>query len=301
MTTPVIMQSQDISFSQFYAAPLYLNPSLSGNTECARLATTYRNQWPGIPDAFETLHLAYDQSFPEMNSGIGVSVLLDKKTESLSTSALKASYAYTFQASDEWIVRAGLEAGITQANLDFTALSDYIEPNNYSSKVNPDFAVGLSFDWDGRYYGGLAIHHLNEPDYSFYENGSASVPMKYTLSGGALYEYDPAIYSKKSIFFSPNFIYQQQGAFRQLNLGMYVKISPLIAGLWFRHNFENPDAAIALIGLETKKYKIGYSYDYSVSPLANYSGGSHEVSISYKFCIYVEKRRKVRAIKCPEF
>jgi hypothetical protein len=74
-----------------------------------------------------------------------------------------------------------------------------------------------------------------------------------------------------------------------------------VFGTWFRHNFENPDAAIVLLGLQHNDLKIGYSYDYSLSDLGSFSGGAHEVSLSWNFCIYVEKNRKVRAIKCPEF
>ena len=43
--------AQDPQFSQFYAAPLYLNPAFAGSAQEARVGINYRNQWPQIDDA----------------------------------------------------------------------------------------------------------------------------------------------------------------------------------------------------------------------------------------------------------
>ena len=50
-----LMQSyaQDLHFSQFYAAPLYLNPAFAGTAGGPRFILNYRNQWPGINNAFK--------------------------------------------------------------------------------------------------------------------------------------------------------------------------------------------------------------------------------------------------------
>jgi len=82
---------------------------------------------------------------------------------------------------------------------------------------------------------------------------------------------------------SPNVVYVQQGSFHQLNLGMYANTYPLVAGLWLRHTFGNPDAVIALLGLQQKNYKIGYSFDYTISRLTIKSGGAHEISVAWMF------------------
>ena len=42
---------QDPQLTQFYSCPLYLAPSFAGATQQHRVATTYRNQWPGLPAA----------------------------------------------------------------------------------------------------------------------------------------------------------------------------------------------------------------------------------------------------------
>src|SRR5690554_5696545 len=78
LSTLLQVQAQDLHFSQFYAAPLYLSPSLAGATDGARLAMTYRNQWPGISTAFSTMAVSFDNFFPAFNSGLGLQLIQDR-------------------------------------------------------------------------------------------------------------------------------------------------------------------------------------------------------------------------------
>ncbi|MEX2566596.1 MAG: type IX secretion system membrane protein PorP/SprF, partial [Cyclobacteriaceae bacterium] len=38
---------QDFHYTQFYAAPLNLNPAFTGAMETMRIGANYRKQWPG--------------------------------------------------------------------------------------------------------------------------------------------------------------------------------------------------------------------------------------------------------------
>ena len=57
------LHGADPQFTQFYSVPLYLGPSFAGATQQHRVSATYRLQWAGIPGAFSTYAIAYDQSF----------------------------------------------------------------------------------------------------------------------------------------------------------------------------------------------------------------------------------------------
>ena len=85
-----------------------------------------------------------------------------------------------------------------------------------------------------------------------------------------------------------------------MNVGMYVNKFPFVLGCWMRHNFGNPDALIALLGFQTKNYKIGYSYDYTISNLTNKSGGAHEITIAWLFLKSMSPKR-YHALECPTF
>ena len=125
--------------------------------------------------------------------------------------------------------------------------------------------------------------------------------MKYTVHAGSVINLrENGADEGREFSISPNILYQQQFKFHQLNLGLYLTIDPFIGGLWFRYNFENADALIPMIGFHYQNLRVGYSYDFTISRLMAVSGGGHEVSASWQFpCI--EKRRHIRAIKCPRF
>src|SRR6187431_3402392 len=64
--------AQDPQFSQFYAAPLYLNPALTGATGQARAGINYRNQWPAIDANFTTMSAYFDYFIEDKSSGVGI-------------------------------------------------------------------------------------------------------------------------------------------------------------------------------------------------------------------------------------
>lgn len=146
------------------------------------------------------------------------------------------------------------------------------------------------------FFFGVAAHHLNMPNESMII-GTSRLPMRFTGHMGAEIKL-----GKKSQFVNqtsimPNIIYQYQNGFQELALGTYVKYGAFTAGAWYR----NRDAFILSIGINTGKFKLGYSYDVTVSKLNNgVSGGSHEVSLGlYLNC--KDKPVTFRTISCPSF
>ena len=70
--------AQDFQLSQYYQAPLYLNPGFTGITPQQRVVLNHRVQWPNLPQAFATYALSYDIFVNELRSGFGVLVTTDK-------------------------------------------------------------------------------------------------------------------------------------------------------------------------------------------------------------------------------
>src|SRR5215207_4039322 len=71
--------AQDPQFSQFYAAPLYLNPAMAGATGQARAGINYRNQWPAIDANFTTMSAYFDYFIEDYNSSVGMIITRDKE------------------------------------------------------------------------------------------------------------------------------------------------------------------------------------------------------------------------------
>ena len=111
LTAPSVT-AQDPQFSQFYAAPLYLNPAFAGSTGQARVGMNYRNQWPSIDANFNTISAYADTYIESKNSGVGVLINRDKEgTLGLQSMSISLQYAYDLQLIKGLSFRPGFQAG----------------------------------------------------------------------------------------------------------------------------------------------------------------------------------------------
>jgi len=308
--------SQDPEFSQFYANPLYLNPALAGATICPRVMGNFRDQWPSIGGAYVTYNAAYDQYVDAIHGGVGLLVTADRTGGGkLNTTQISLIYAYKFNISAKLTAAGAVQAGYYQRhlswdNLVFEDMIDprlgVVQPTKESAPDNPtigapDFAAGVMLGYNEQYYGGVSVSHLSQPKFGFYSGNTTKLDMKFTMhAGGVINLKEDGYGDDREFSISPNILYQQQFKFHQLNVGTYLTIDPLIIGVWFRHNFENADALIPFLGVHYQNFRFGFSYDVTLSRLKGVTGGAYEASASWQFpCI--EKRRHIRAIKCPRF
>ncbi|MBW6491757.1 MAG: PorP/SprF family type IX secretion system membrane protein [Lentimicrobium sp.] len=313
------VNAQDPTFSQYYGNPLFLNPALAGSKVCPRLTFNYRNQWPAIPSTFVTYSASYDQYIDAVSGGVGIMVLSDNQGDGTITGThVDAMYSFMTNLSSTLTMNTGFQVSFIQNKLNWNRyiFGDQIErgllgnlpptlesPPDRLNVAMVDFSTGVLFGYNQTMYFGFAAHHISQPDNSFYSIGNSKLDMKLTAHAGALIDmrgdYTGGNILEMSV--SPNIMYQQQGKFHQLNLGLYFNVYPLVVGAWFRNNFENSDAVIGLVGFQHEKFKVGYSYDYTISPLTN-SGthGAHEISFAWLFDCR-QKTFKHRAIKDPLF
>ena len=315
------VRAQDPAFSQFYANPLFLNPALAGATECGRLNLNYRNQWPAMGNAFITYGVSYDQNIESIKSGFGIVVMSDRQGDgALTRSSASLFYSYKLKVSDPITISFGMEGTFLQDHLDWNKLqfADQFNietkqfdlptsetPPSKNSVASPDFSVGAVMNYYDEWFAGVAVNHITQPDISFYDNTTSKLAMKYTVHGGVNVNLSKGMlgnFSQNDYLLQVNLLYLQQESFNQINAGLYINKYPFVLGGWFRHNFSNPDAAIVLVGVTWKNLRFGYSYDFTVSKIGGSSGGAHEISFSWDFCIYKQqKRRTIRAIKAPMF
>ena len=299
--------AQDPQFTQFYANPLYLNPAFAGTARCPRFCLNYRNEWPGLYKTYITTSASYDQHIDALSGGIGLLVMQDRAGNgTLVTTDASLMYSYHLNVTREFSVNFGLQGGYHQKTLDWTKLTfgDMIDrrrgfvyntneaPSNYPNQTvrAADVSAGI-LGYSKRYFVGVAVNHLTQPNEAFI-GSSSPLPMKITVHAGANIE----LTKGGETYISPNILYQYQGQFQQLNLGLYFVKKNIVAGLWYR----NQDAMIALIGYQTPHFKFGYSYDVTVSKLANVSAGSHEISAQFQLNCR-PKHRKFRTVSCPSF
>jgi type IX secretion system PorP/SprF family membrane protein len=301
--------AQDPQFTQFYANPLYLNPAFAGTARCPRVVMNYRNQWPALSGTFVTTSASYDQHVEGLMGGLGLIVMHDQAGRgTLNTTNVSGIYSYQQAISRKFSMKVGFQATYFQKSLDWNKLTfgDQIDPRRgfiYNTNDvprggtvgNADFSAGI-LGYSDVFFVGFAAHHLTQPNESLIV-GESRLPMKMTGHAGAAIPVGMAgKYGTPRTRISPNVLYQQQAAFRQLNLGLYVDHGPITAGVWYRTR----DAFIALVGFHTDKFKFGYSYDVTTSRLTTATAGSHEISMQMTFNCKIKKRR-FRVVACPTF
>lgn len=321
------VQAQDPQFSQYYAAPLYLNPGLTGINQQGRAGLNYRNQWPGIPAQFETYSFYIDYFFEEQYSGLGLIVNTDQEgIAGLRSTNVGLQYAYQVRLNYNWTFRPGIEVGYYWRDLNFSRLTFGDQFDN-TGQVRPitaeDFNTGLQsrfFDmsfggvvFEKRTWFGVALHHVLQPNQSL-TGGDSPLYRRFSIHGGykiPFTEINPRARANsggRERSMTPTINYKQQGTFKQLDAGLYVILEPILLGAWYRglpiegfENTRNSESIITMIGVTNNGLTIGYSFDYTISDLGMGSGGAHEISLIYSFSLADPRKpaREVRELRCP--
>lgn len=326
LATSFSVFAQDPEFSQYYAAPLVLNPAFTGTAQDHRIIANHRNQWPSITNGFVTYALSYDYNLSHVNSGLGLMVMTDKAgTASLKSTTLNFQYAYKVQFAENWILSSGLNFGVGFRNIDFSRLvfgdqlefdSDGTTPtddpafSNLQSSTYFDFGGGM-LAYNRKYWLGVSMLHLNKPNRSLLD-GEAQIPIKTSIHGGVRIPLYHGLFKKERVAaIMPSFVYKQQGRFDQLDVGTYFLYEPVILGLWYRGipiqqnvaDNVSQDAVVVVLGFQLDLFEVTYSYDVTVSELGPISGGSHEIALKFKVDVATSshKRKKQRFIPCPTF
>ncbi len=291
---------QDPIFSQYYNAPLQINPAFTGNSYAPNLAINYRNQWSAWDNgaAYVTYAASYDQWIKPMNSGFGVMVQADDAGQGLyKTNSLTAFYAYRVQINRNLNLKLGVEAGMIQARLNWDKLifGNMVDPETgvdlnadsgetrpeVLNKTIPEISTGVLL-YSKQFYAGVSIKHLNRPNEAILninENLDIGLPARWTIHGGAQIELKKPTRNAMGSYLSPNILFIRQGGFGQLNIGTYANMGMVFGGVWYRRARTNSDSVIVLVGAQQGKFKFGYSYDLTINGLAGKTGGSHELSI----------------------
>lgn len=323
-----LSKGQDPQFSQYYSAPLILNPAFAGATSCDRVGFNARTQWAGLNRSFKTISAYFDMNLAHLHSGVGLMALHDNIGQAnLSTNELSLFYSFLASFSDKVHLRLGAQATMVRRSIDYAKLvfeDQFVGTtitNNFTMDPVKDYGNVSYLDFSGgamiysqKYWLGVSAHHLNRPDQSFYLSQSLQ-PIRYTVHGGYNFDFTHhrGLHGVEDPEFriTPTFIYKGEQRFDQFDIGVYALKNHLLFGVWYRgiafkedEGIRNNDAAIIQIGFHPKDLSIIYSYDVTTSKLrmAN-TYGSHEISVIYEFCSNWPPRKHhiYKRLPCPDF
>ena len=319
--TYTVVFGQDIHFSQYFNAPLLINPASSGAfVGDYRFSAHYKSQWKSVSNGYRTLAVCADGKVLKRGRdknnyvGIGLTVFSDKAgISNLATTQGNLVVSYNLKTGRKSNFSVGVQAGFFQKNINTADLKwdnqfdgnmyDASRPtgeiNNFQKITGLDVGAGLMW----RYYDkfsqfklelGGSVSHVNKPKTSFY-NGQAAIGIKYIGHINAQIKL-----GDKPVFIVPQIIYNNQSPYSELLFGGNVKYrlgedtrsdatlntfalisSAVSLGIYYR----TKDALVILASVEYRKsIAFGISYDLNTSKLnlaSKYRGGM-ELSLIYK-------------------
>lgn len=300
------LPAQDILMSQYFCAPLQLNPAMAGISYGPRVTLNYRNEWSslgnGFNGGFTSYMAAYDMHIDAISAGIGAMFVGDQIANGIyATYTAKVMYSQQFKFNRKMALKLGLEGDYIRTQLNWNDLlwSDMINPlsgfyNNINvpnptqeelpGKLynnNGEMAAGAVF-FTEKYYIGFAAHNLLMHKQSFYDDQSPT-PIEFVAHAGANLPLNSAQASRNNIWLSPNVLFMSQGAALQAEGTLLMGISLIYFGLGYRNDITNSDAVIGYLGVKKGKFRVGYSYDYTISKLIKQTGGTHELSFTFNW------------------
>ncbi len=318
LTTVFAAKAQDIHFSQFHAAPVLLNPALTGAFGGeARFIANYRSQWQEVPVPYVTQAFSAETKIQTKRIGsffgIGLSLANDTAGDldfRTSTSVLSLSYQQ-FMGSlrsrkGDLYLRVGFQAGRFQQQFDPSKIrfEQGEEMDLLSQNISMmDYSTGVVLSYVEKnliLHGGIALSHLNNPDVTFFNRSSNAEIGTYMRDDSEFLFKKIAFHigaditiQKGKYSILPDFQYARQAVHQELLLGSYFRFNRLFAkgsnqqnpvywniGAWLRYG----DAIVLATKFDfSNSFSLGISYDSTVSQAmyANNSFGAIELSMTY--------------------
>jgi type IX secretion system PorP/SprF family membrane protein len=298
--TAGIANAQDGQLSQYEAAPVVLNPALTGMYEQAdfRMSTNVRSQWSSLSSSFLTTAFAYDMSF-QKRYGFGTYFTNYNMAGVMNTFQFGTTAAYNVSdPKAHHTLSVGVNLGLIYKKVnDQQLLWDSQYADGYfnsdlpsgelvqkGARLMPEVAAGVAYrSTDPRKrvnpFGNFGLFHVTTPDESIFRTQKSDLPIRYMVNGGFRVEV------MDDIYIVPMGLYMRQGNDQLINFGVLSEIGIMgsmysaVAGVSCRLN----DAVIAQVGLKHKNAMYRFSYDINTSALKAYTNknGAFEFSVIY--------------------
>jgi type IX secretion system PorP/SprF family membrane protein len=301
---------QDAQYTQFMYNKLPQNAAYTGAREVLSIRALYRDQWSGgknggIAGAPKTTSFSIHSPLKNEHFALGFWYVNDRLGLE-HKNQFQMTYAYRLHLGKKVKLSLGLNAGLLwyKLNAQDALLTDPNDPafSQNVSRILPDVGAGL-YIYHPNFYFGASVPNFIKGDLTAKNQlGSDAKRTAHMvlMAGGVI----PA---GKVLKIRPQIQYRYlANAQSQIPHTMDFNLSLLIydrvnIGGQYRTSFSNKNEGIKLTGPDsfdfmlevwpTKQLMIGYGYDYTLTKLANFNRGSHEIILGYDFAF--EKKKVV--------
>lgn len=273
---------QHALYSQYVFNLYMINPAYAGSRDALSANIGYRAQWVGFEGAPKTQNFSLHSPLRNKNMAAGLQFQNDEIGARNATS-VSGTYAYSINLGNAQRLRFGLQGGLINYKMDWNALNYDArnDPASWSNDPNrwiPNFDFGMMYT-SPRSYIGFSAANLSGPAINNTDLSDARLSTHFHLMAGKVFEIN------ENLALKPGFLVRHA---YDGPVNFDLSIGTLISNrLWittaYRHGFGMVGAAHVYV---TDKIHFGYAYDWTLSPMATYQSGSHEIFIGYDLNIY---------------
>ncbi len=312
------IMAQDFHLSIYDAAPLFLNPAMTGLVDAKyRVHLQYRNQWNSVAyKPFQTALASFDMPYKKWGFGLQITNMrAGVGNYNAFQAVLSSAYYIPIDKNKFHNLNFGLQAGFNQKSVEYklyTFDNQYVNKDggyfdqtqssgenfNRQSFIIPQVNAGMLYYYarqQSRFnpFFGISAFNIVQPKETFFDKGNNVLPLRYYAHLGTRINIGELLYIIPKVL-----IMKQTSAFEQtyaLDAGYYFKNDNfyLLAGL----NYRVQDASVAYFGFRKDNYIFKFGYDFNTSSLKNVSKmkGAFEISFTY-----IPGKTKLQTIKnCP--
>lgn len=274
-------------FTQYMFNTISINPAYAGSRETLSVVGLHRSQWVGIQGAPTTQTLSIHAPLRNEKIGLGFSVINDELGFENFT-YMYGDFSYTIRTGEKTKLAFGLKAGFTSYNLDQDFQNDQaFDPTVFGVEDRWSANIGAGLYWhSNRWYLGLSAPRITTRNLNGNDDFQALERVSYYLTGGYVFDLSETTKLKPSalvkatngaplsIDLNANFLF-----YDKFWLGGGYRINEQTASLGGLADFQVSD-----------QLRIGYAYEYPLSDLNGFTGGTHEILLMFE--LFKSKRVK---------
>jgi type IX secretion system PorP/SprF family membrane protein len=286
---------QQSQYSMYMMNNYTLNPAVGGTENYTDLKASFRKQWVGFSNTPTNIYLSGHTAIGKTNysdpdirplahHGVGGYIFNDN-TGPISILRAYGSYSYHLPLTNAITASIGAFLGVQNFSLNKDALDFHDDQNGVTdattlgiqSKLMPDASLG-TWIYHKNYYVGASLFQLfnNEIKIGAVQNGNEVGKLKPHFFTTAGYR----VPLNDNLTWVPSVVVKNVTRL-QLDLNSKIKYKEIA---WAGISYRKKDAVVAMLGVTAKEHwDIAYSYDFTTSTIREYSAGSHEILIGYRW------------------